>query len=275
MPSINQLKDYKENAYYHIYNRGVGKMTIFREEQDYQVFLHYLRIIFSPLDVLLQELNSLQHQYKESGNGSHFSHFYRQLERMGRAVRKAERLKLWENVDLLSYSLMPSHFHLLVYQRVKNGIEMVMRRLGSGYSGYYTYKYGWAGPVMQGRYNASCLFWEPELQALAAARYIERNFLDLPDYAHCNNISGNGSHLARYYPFSSLKYYSREIENKKGSPVWLNTHELANIFYKISSDPHNITEGALAGHKNYVDFVLSPVDFSLEDVRLAHLESLS
>ena len=273
MPSINQLKEYKENAYYHIYNRGVGKMAIFHKEQDYQVFLHYLRIIFSPLDVLLQELNLLQRQYKESGNGSHFS---RQLERMGRAVRQAERLKLWENVDLLSYSLMPNHFHLLVYQRVKNGIEMVMRRLGSGYSGYYTHKYGWAGPVMQGRYNASCLFWEPELQALAAARYIERNFLDLADYApRNNNYSGNRSHLRRYYPFSSLKYYNKEIENGKSSPIWLNTSELVNIFDETSSDPHNITEGALAGHKNYVDFVLSPVDFSLEDVRLAHLESLS
>ncbi len=151
---------------------------------------------------------------------------------------------------------------------------MVMRRLGSGYSGYYTRKYDWVGPVMQGRYNASCLFWEPELQALAAARYIERNFLELPDYARFNNVSGNRSHLSRYYPFSSLKYYKRETENKKTSPVWLDTQKLVRSFDEISSNPNNITEGTLAGHKNYVDFALSPVDFSLEDVRLAHLESL-
>ena len=274
MPSINQQKEYKENAYYHIYNRGVGKMTIFHKEQDYQVFLHYLRIIFSPLDVLLQELNSLQRQYKQIGNGSR-SDLRFSILRMRRAVRQAERLKLWEDVDLLSYSLMPNHFHLLIHQRVKNGIEMVMRRLGSGYSGYYTHKYEWVGPVMQGRYNASCLFWDPKLQALAAARYIERNFLDLHDYAPRSNDSGNGSQLRRYYPFSSLKYYNREIENEKSSPVWLNTDKLVNIFNEISSDPRNITEGALAGHKNYADFVLSPVDFSMEDVRLAHLESLS
>lgn len=163
---------------------------------------------------------------------------------------------------------MPNHFHLLVYQRVKNGIEMVMRRLGSGYSGYYTHKYGWEGPIMQGRYNANCLFWEPELQALAAARYIERNFLDLTDYA------GNGSRPRRYYPFSSLRFYDREIASKKNSPVWLNTRTLIQALDEIKSDPNNIIEGALAGHKNYIDFVLSPVDFSLEDVRLAHLESL-
>lgn len=271
MPSINQRKEYKENAYYHIYNRGVGKMTIFHKEQDYHVFLHYLRIIFSPLDVLLQELNSLQRQYKQTGNGSRFG---AQLKRIKRAVRQAERLELWKNVDLLSYSLMPNHFHLLVYQRVKNGIEMAMRRLGSGYSGYYTHKYGWEGPVMQGRYNANCLFWEPELQALAAARYVERNFLELPDYARHNNYTGNRSRLRRQYPFSSLKHYNREIEDKKNSPVWLNTNKLVDIFEEIKSDPNNIIEGALAGHKNYVDFVLSPVDFSLEDVRLAHLESL-
>ncbi len=128
---------------------------------------------------------------------------------------------------------------------------------------------------MQGRYNANCLFWDPELQALAAARYIERNFLELSNYAHRSNQNGNGSRLRRYYPFSSLKYYNGEIENKKSSPIWLNTGKLVGIFNEISSNPSNITEGALAGHKNYTDFVLSPVDFSLEDIRLSHLESLS
>ncbi len=91
MPSTNQRKEYKENAYYHIYNRGVGKMTIFHKEQDYRVFLHYLRIIFSPLNVLLQELNSLQHQYKQAGNGSRFA---RQIKRMQRAVLQAERFRI-------------------------------------------------------------------------------------------------------------------------------------------------------------------------------------
>ena len=43
MPAINSRKEYVENGYYHIYNRGVEKRKIFQDEQDYSVFLSYLK----------------------------------------------------------------------------------------------------------------------------------------------------------------------------------------------------------------------------------------
>ena len=48
MPSKNIIKTYIENGYYHIYNRGVEKRKIFLDEQDYKVFLSYLKIYLSP-----------------------------------------------------------------------------------------------------------------------------------------------------------------------------------------------------------------------------------
>jgi len=39
-------RDYKEFAkgeIYHIYNRGVGKMNIFKDEEDFKVFLFRLK----------------------------------------------------------------------------------------------------------------------------------------------------------------------------------------------------------------------------------------
>ena len=38
MPSKNIIKPYLAGGYYHIYNRGVNKRTIFKDEQDYSVF---------------------------------------------------------------------------------------------------------------------------------------------------------------------------------------------------------------------------------------------
>jgi len=42
MPARNKVKDYLPNGYYHIYNRGVEKRTIFVDHQDEAVFLSYL-----------------------------------------------------------------------------------------------------------------------------------------------------------------------------------------------------------------------------------------
>jgi len=38
------------NGYYHVYNRGVEKRLIFQDDQDYGVFLSYLKNYLSPKD---------------------------------------------------------------------------------------------------------------------------------------------------------------------------------------------------------------------------------
>ena len=38
MPAKNALKEYHENGYYHLYNRGVNKGLIFLDDQDYKTF---------------------------------------------------------------------------------------------------------------------------------------------------------------------------------------------------------------------------------------------
>ena len=50
MPARNAIKQYIENGYYHIYNRGVEKRRIFLDEQDYNVFLKYLKEYLNPKD---------------------------------------------------------------------------------------------------------------------------------------------------------------------------------------------------------------------------------
>ena len=48
MPAKNSIKQYAENGYYHIYNRGVAKQPIFLDEQDFAVFLLYLKELLMP-----------------------------------------------------------------------------------------------------------------------------------------------------------------------------------------------------------------------------------
>lgn len=37
-----------ENAYYHVYNRGVEDRDIFRDDQDYKVFLSFMKRYLIP-----------------------------------------------------------------------------------------------------------------------------------------------------------------------------------------------------------------------------------
>ena len=48
MPARNLIRLESEDSYYHIYNRGVEKRTIFEDDQDYKVFLKYLKEYLSP-----------------------------------------------------------------------------------------------------------------------------------------------------------------------------------------------------------------------------------
>ena len=50
-------------------------------------------------------------------------------------VAPSKKLKNFtENVDLLSYCLIPNHFHLLVFQKNPNDISYFMKSLGVKYS---------------------------------------------------------------------------------------------------------------------------------------------
>lgn len=43
MPTRNVVKIYGEGNYYHVYNRGVDRMDIFRDEEDFDYFTYLLR----------------------------------------------------------------------------------------------------------------------------------------------------------------------------------------------------------------------------------------
>ena len=67
MPAKNSTKTYVENGYYHIYNRGVEKRTIFLDQQDYGVFLSYLKEYLLPKDEkgLHEKLSNSNTSYQE------------------------------------------------------------------------------------------------------------------------------------------------------------------------------------------------------------------
>ena len=50
-------------------------------------------------------------------------------------------------VSILSYCLMPNHFHLILYEHTENGISKFMGKLLTAYSMYFNKKYDRSGPL--------------------------------------------------------------------------------------------------------------------------------
>ena len=113
------------SEFYHIYNRGVDKRQIFLDERDYRKF--YLN--------LLKDNNDLSYAERES-HDKDLSFF-----------RKQEPI-----VQVVAYSLLPNHFHLLLRQLKDKGIEKFLRRICTSYASYFNNKYNRSGTLnFQGR----------------------------------------------------------------------------------------------------------------------------
>lgn len=149
MPSKNVPREYDVDAYYHIYNRGVGKKTIFVDQEDYSTFLNLLKrhLIDTPT-------------FDSSG---------REYERLGSEMR------------IIAFCLMPNHFHILAYQTEPDAITRLMRKVCTPYATYFNRKYGWTGHVFQGPYRAKRITNESYL--IHIGRYIHLNPEDYLNWA--------------------------------------------------------------------------------------------
>lgn len=144
--------------FYHIFNRGVEKRTVFENDKDRVRFIHDL-FEFNDTDPAINVLYRFNKQSMEVQP--------QYIER----ERKPRKLLL----DILAFCLMPNHYHLLVKQRLDNGVINFMKKIGTGYTMYFNQKYQRVGPLFQGRFKAALVNKESHL-------------LHLPFYIHANPL---------------------------------------------------------------------------------------
>lgn len=138
---MNKQISYGANNYYHAFNRGVEKRTIFIDEQDYFFFLSLLARYLGDEEV-------------RNSSGILYANYS-------------------ESVELLAYALMPNHFHLLFYMKDDDGLRELMHDISTSYARYFNDKYKRVGPLFQGRFKASLIIQESYLQHIS--RYIHLN----------------------------------------------------------------------------------------------------
>ena len=152
---------FADDQIYHIFNRGVDKRTIFLDDKDYLRFLHQLY-------ELNDEDSVLNVKY----------YFNRQTKTVEPRPVTIQVDRGKQLVDILVFTLMPNHYHLMLRQRVENGIVKFMQKLGTGYSMYFNKKNKRSGSLFQGRFKAVHISSDEHL-------------IYLPHYIHTNPLSLN------------------------------------------------------------------------------------
>ena len=142
---------------YHVVTRGVEKRPIFSDEPD------YYRAIFS-----LFEFNDKKHVIMRDRRRDRLYH-----KKIGQEQFSATREML---VEILTFCFMPNHIHLLLKQLKNNGVTDFMRKVGTGYAGYFNRKYNRKGHVFQNRFLAVLIKDDNQLKIVFT-------------YVHANPIS--------------------------------------------------------------------------------------
>lgn len=223
MASKNSRKVYSENSYYHIYNRGVEKRLIFLDNQDYYVFLLYLKEYLLPKDKqkLSEQLSSSNTSYREKD----------------KILRLLRLNNFADEIILIAYCLMPNHFHLLIKQNLDKSIDKFMNSLGARYTIYFNRKYERVGALCQDVYKAVLVENDAQL-------------LHLSSYIHNNPIKGSLASQAvglRAY-LSQPSSYPEYLGQRQTK--WVHPEEVLGYFSKENP------------HLSYQAFVEQTEDFS-------------
>lgn len=140
---------------YHIFNRGVAKMPIYLNRSSYTRFINlidYVRYENTPTS--FSSLNKRSMDERQ--------------EIMTVLQRKNELL-----VEIVSFCLMPNHYHFVLRQLVEKGISKFIADLQNSYGKYFNIRNDRIGPLFQPSFQAVRI--ETDEQLLHVTRYIHLN----------------------------------------------------------------------------------------------------
>ncbi|MBI2674771.1 MAG: transposase [Candidatus Yanofskybacteria bacterium] len=138
-----RYRDYKNfhtGGFFHIYNRGHNKDLVFKDEEDYLFFIKRAK------QILGLQKTGMSKWMSTLPEGS---------------------------FSVLSYCLMPNHFHFLILQQTNLPTSKFISKLCTSYSIYFNKKYENIGAVFQGRFKAKLVDDDSYLTHLSV--YIHKN----------------------------------------------------------------------------------------------------
>lgn len=198
---------------YHVFNHSVAGMPIFKGARESNLFLEAMKF------------------YLQSRPPTKFSIYRRN--------RPSFPLKLEEKrITIISYCLMPDHFHFLLRQEEENGVRQFVQRVSNSFAHYFSLKYRKRGHVFEDKFKA--VHVQTEEQLLHLSRYI-----------HLNPVTSYLVERPEEYPYSSYRIYLGK--------------ELSDLI-----DPSPVLS-SFSSTKKYQEFVMFQKDYQRQLDKIKHL----
>lgn len=151
MPVKNTIRTASPDTFHHIYNRSL-RNVLFQDTSDYDHFIQLLERYLLP--------SNIQRNIDE---GYMYPSYF-------------------DQVQLHSFCLMPTHFHFLLYQIEDGGIHKFMKSLITRYVRYFNKKYMFKGSLFESVYKSKQILNDHYLQHVV--RYIHMNPINYTKYQH-------------------------------------------------------------------------------------------
>ncbi len=203
--------------YYHIFNRAINKQVIFHDSSDWDRFL-FLIVYFQ----LPEDYKNISRIYRKF-----VINVQSQALHIDKSIQKRQ-------VEVVSFCIMPNHFHLILKEIEEGGITKYMHRILTSYAKYYNAKYEKTGHLFQGPFKSVHVSNNNQLLYLSA--YIHKN---------PNELFKSKSNIQNYL-YSSFRDYVGE--NRWGD---LLAHQIVSEQFKQKPD--------------YLDYVLTSTAKELEE----------
>src|SRR3989338_8470630 len=180
-----RLEPFINGGIYHIFNRTINKQQIFSSPPYCEKFLEIVKYYRSTKAIV--SFSSLKKFNLE---------FQKEL-------YKKIQIKKYFNIEILVYSLMPTHYHFLLQQKKSNGISIFMADVLNSFTRFHNIKNDKLGPLFLPRFKSKKVTTDEQTKHVS--RYIHLNYLS----------AGFAKNFAKLidYPWSSLSEY---LSDKKG-----------------------------------------------------------
>ena len=164
-----QPREFEIGNIYHIIKRGVDKRVIFAKPQDYSRFIIGLEFFNSHNSIDLWSLIA--------GGSDPAKHSGVRPSLVNRLEQKRKETPK-PLTELLAFTLMTNHYHLIVREITKNGISAFMQKMG-GYTSYFNKQYDRVGSLFQSRFKA--IHIKSDNQLMSTFVYVHTNPIELKE----------------------------------------------------------------------------------------------
>lgn len=145
---------FRNEELYHVFNRGIERRDIYINKKDYERALKLIKF------------------YRHKDIPIRFSQMYQQpLDIRNKILKKIYQSE--KIVEILSFCLMPNHFHFLLKQKLEKGIATFISNITNAYTKYFNTRNNRVGPLLQGTFKAVLV--ETDEQLIHLSRYIHLN----------------------------------------------------------------------------------------------------